>query len=201
MSKLSSSAADVGKVNLLNFGDAKIKTLHLTWFAFFLTFVMWFNHAPLLTEIKQALSLTDAQIKALLILNVALTIPARIVVGILVDKFGPRIMYSLLLLISAFFCIGFALAESFETLALFRFLLGFVGAGFVVGIRLVGEWFPSHQVGTAEGIYGGWGNFGSAAAAMTLPTIALLYGGADGWRYALISVGVLSAVYALVFYH
>ena len=143
MSKLSSSVADAGKVNLLNFGDAKIKTLHLTWFAFFLTFVMWFNHAPLLTEIKQALSLTDAQVKALLILNVALTIPARIVVGILVDKFGPRVMYSLLLLISSFFCIGFALAESFETLALFRFLLGFVGAGFVVGIRLVGEWFPS----------------------------------------------------------
>ncbi|WP_288739282.1 NarK family nitrate/nitrite MFS transporter [uncultured Rheinheimera sp.] len=201
MSKLSSSAADVGKVNLLKFGDAKIKTLHLTWFAFFLTFVMWFNHAPLLTEIKLALSLTDAQVKALLILNVALTIPARIVVGILVDKFGPRIMYSLLLLISSFFCIGFALAESFETLALFRFLLGFVGAGFVVGIRLVGEWFPSHQVGTAEGIYGGWGNFGSAAAAMTLPSIALIFGGADGWRYALISVGVLSAVYSFIFYH
>ena len=129
MSKLSSSVSDAGKVNLLNFGDAKIKTLHLTWFAFFLTFVMWFNHAPLLTEIKQALSLTDAQVKALLILNVALTIPARIVVGILVDKFGPRIMYSLLLMISSFFCIGFALAESFESLA-FRTSLGSVRSFF-----------------------------------------------------------------------
>ena len=158
--------AEQGKVNLLQISDPKIKTLHFTWFAFFLTFVMWFNHAPLLFEIKQALSMTDAQIKALLILNVALTIPARIVVGILVDKFGPRIMYSLLLFISSIFCIGFALAQTFETLALFRFLLGFVGAGFVIGIRLVSEWFPSHQVGTAEGIYGGWGNFGSTAGAI-----------------------------------
>ena len=36
----------------------------------------------------------------------------------------------------------------------------------------------------AEGIYGGWGNFGSAAAAMSLPTVALLFGGDNGWRYA-----------------
>ncbi len=197
----SNAQGGAGKVELLNFADPKIKTLHLTWFAFFLTFVSWFNHAPILADLKQALSLTDAQIKALLILNVALTIPARIVVGILVDKFGPRIMYSVLLFLSSIFCLGFAFANSFESLALFRFLLGFVGAGFVIGIRLVSEWFPSHQVGTAEGIYGGWGNFGSAAAAMTLPTIALMFGGADGWRYALASVGLFSMGYALVFYH
>ena len=66
-----------------------------------------------------------------------------------------------------------------------RFLLGFVGAGFVIGIRMVGEWFPAKQVGVAEGIYGGWGNFGSAGAAMILPTIATWYGGVDGWRYAI----------------
>ena len=197
----STAHGGAGKVELLNFADPKIKTLHLTWFAFFLTFVMWFNHAPILADLKQALSLTDAQIKALLILNVALTIPARIVVGILVDKFGPRIMYSVLLFLSSIFCIGFAFANTFESLALFRFLLGFVGAGFVIGIRLVSEWFPSHQVGTAEGIYGGWGNFGSAAAAMTLPTIALMFGGAEGWRYALASVGIFSMGYALVFYY
>jgi MFS transporter, NNP family, nitrate/nitrite transporter len=196
-----SAQAGVGNVNLLNFADPKIKTLHFTWFAFFLTFVMWFSHAPMLADIKLALGLTDAQIKALLILNVALTIPARIVVGILVDKFGPRIMYSLLLFISGLFCIGFAFAQSFESLALFRFLLGFVGAGFVIGIRLVSEWFPSHQVGTAEGIYGGWGNFGSAAAAMTLPSLALMFGGAAGWRYALVSIAVLSMGYALLFYY
>lgn len=188
------------RLNLLNLADQKIKMLHLTWFAFFLTFVMWFAHAPLLIHIKQALALSDTQIKALLILNVAITIPARIVVGMLVDRYGPRIMYSLLLFISALLCIGFAFADTYSALALFRFLLGFVGAGFVVGIRLVGEWFPHHQVGTAEGIYGGWGNFGSAAAAMTLPALALAFGGEDGWRYAIASVGVISAVYALVFY-
>lgn len=188
------------KFNLLDIGDPKIKTLHITWFAFFLTFVVWFSHAPLMVFIKEAFDLSGPQVKALLILNVALTIPSRIVIGILVDKFGPRHVYSGLLIISSFICIGFATADSYEQLALFRFLLGFVGAGFVIGIRMVGEWFPAKQVGVAEGIYGGWGNFGSAAGAMTLPTIALLFGGDDGWRYALGLTGVIAGIYGVFYY-
>ena len=188
------------KMNLLNFGDPKIKTLHITWFAFFLTFVVWFSHAPLMAFIKEAFDLTSAQVKALLLLNVALTIPARILIGILVDKFGPRHVYSGLLISSSFFCFAFAMADTYEQLALFRFLLGFVGAGFVIGIRMVGEWFPAKQVGVAEGIYGGWGNFGSAAGAMTLPTLALMFGGDDGWRYALGTTGVLTAVYGVIYF-
>ena len=188
------------KINLLDFKDPKIKTLHITWFAFFLTFVVWFSHAPMLAVIKEAFDLTTQQVKALMILNVAMTIPARIVIGILVDKFGPRHVYSSLLVISGGICLLFATANSYEQLALFRFLLGFVGAGFVIGIRMVGEWFPAKQVGLAEGIYGGWGNFGSAAGAMTLPTIALLFGGEDGWRYALGSTGVIAALYGLVYF-
>ena len=68
------------------------------------------------------------QVAALLILNVALTIPARILVGMLVDKVGP-----LLLAISGGLC---PRESAPETLALARFLLAFVGAGFVVGIRM-----------------------------------------------------------------
>ena len=187
------------KLNLFSF-SGKVKILHLSWFAFFLSFFVWFNMAPLLGFMRETLQMTDQQIKILLILNVALTIPARIVVGMLVDHFGPRRMYSLLLVISAFLCFGFAWAETFEQLAIMRFLLGFVGAGFVIGIRMVSEWFPAKQVGVAEGIYGGWGNFGSAAAAMLLPTVALMFGGDDGWRYAITITGVLALLYAGVYF-
>ncbi|MDH5185360.1 MAG: MFS transporter, partial [Gammaproteobacteria bacterium] len=144
--------------------------------------------------------LSDQEIKALLILNVALTIPARIIVGMLVDAFGPRRMYSLLLFISSFLAFGFAFADDYEQLALMRFLLGFTGAGFVIGIRMISEWYPAKQVGLAEGIYGGWGNFGSAAAAMALPTLALMYGGPDGWRYAIASTGVLALIYSGIYF-
>jgi len=187
------------KLNLFSF-SGKMKILHLSWFAFFLSFFVWFNMAPLLGFMRETLGLSDQEIKMLLILNVALTIPARIIIGMLVDHFGPRRMYSLLLATSAFLCFGFAWAETFETLAIMRFLLGFVGAGFVIGIRMVSEWFPAKQVGVAEGIYGGWGNFGSAGAAMILPTVALMFGGDDGWRYAVTITGVFALVYSVIYF-
>lgn len=187
------------KLHLFNFGDPKIKTLHITWFAFFLTFVVWFSHAPMMAIIKEAFDLSTPQIKALLILNVALTIPSRIVIGTLVDKYGPRLVFSTLLMIGGLIAVGFASAQTYEQLAVMRFLSGFIGAGFVIGIRMVSEWFPAKQVGIAEGIYGGWGNFGSAAAAMSLPTIALLYGGDDGWRYAIGMMGVIAFLYGIIY--
>ena len=187
------------KLKLFSF-QGNTRTLHLTWIAFFISFFVWFNHAPLLSSIQETFGLTKQEIKALLIMNVALTIPARIIIGMLVDKYGPRITYSSLLFISSFICFFFALADSYQMLMATRFALGFVGAGFVIGIRMIGEWFPAKQVGLAEGIYGGWGNFGSAAAALSLPTIALLYGGDDGWRYAIASTGVVALVYSVVFY-
>lgn len=186
-------------LNLLSFGS-NMQVLHLTWIGFFISFFVWFNHAPLMGTIRDVFDLTGQEVKTLLILNVALTIPARIVIGMLVDKYGPRITYSVLLAISGVLCLLFAAAVDFQTMALTRFLLGFVGAGFVIGIRMIGEWFPAKQVGVAEGIYGGWGNFGSAAAAMSLPTIALMFGGEDGWRYAIALTGVIAIIYALVYY-
>ena len=38
--------------------NGRYRTLHLTWFAFFLTFVVWFNLAPLATTVKADLGLS-----------------------------------------------------------------------------------------------------------------------------------------------
>lgn len=187
------------KFNIFSF-SGKMKILHLSWMAFFITFLVWFNHAPLLQAIAASLGLAPSEVKTLLILNVALTIPARVIIGMLTDRFGPRIVYSALLAICSIPCFMFALADDFAQAAIARFMLGFIGAGFVIGIRLVSEWFPANELGTAEGIYGGWGNFGSAAAAFTLPVVALAFGGDDGWRYAVGITGVLSLAFAFIFY-
>ena len=188
------------RFNLLDFSKANIRTLHLGWFAFFVSFMVWFAHAPLMPYIREALQLTDLQAKVLLTLNVALTIPARIVVGMLVDRFGPRIMFSSILILGGLVSLLFALAQDYEQLALTRFLAGFVGAGFVVGIRLIAEWFPVRQTGIAQGIYGGWGNFGSAGAAALLPIIAASIGGVNGWRYAVAVTGLIAIAYGVVYY-
>ena len=76
----------IQKFKLFSF-SGKMKVLHLSWMAFFITFVVWFNAAPLVSVIADSLGLTKDQIKTLLILNVALTIPARIIIGMVTDKY------------------------------------------------------------------------------------------------------------------
>jgi len=176
------------------------KMLNLSWLAFFLTFVVWYNLGAFSTTIARVLHLTKEQSQVLLLCNLALTIPARIAVGMLVDRFGPRRVYSFLLVFAAFPCVAIAFSNHFWQLVICRLLISCVGAGFVVGIRMVGEWFDSREIGTAEGIYGGLGNFGMAAATFGLPLLALAFGPDNGWRWATAISGLLCVVWAVVFY-
>ncbi len=102
------------KPELLDFSQERIKTLHYTWIAFFITFYVWFNLAPLATTMLRSIDwLTREHIKILLICNVALTIPARIAVGALIDRFGPRIIFSVLMVVMAIPAFFFAFGSTF----------------------------------------------------------------------------------------
>ena len=203
----------------------RYKILHMTWFAFFLTFVVWFNFPPFASTIKQEFGLTQGQVITIGLCNVALTVPARIIIGMLLDKYGPRITYSVLLVYSAIPCLMFAMANSFNQLVFARLLMGIVGAGFVIGIRMTAEWFPPKEVGTAEGIYGGWGNFGSAFSAFTMVIIGVFFSGFTpgsfkfpedqtfkilwfpafqtdilNWRAAIAATGIIAAIYGVIYF-
>jgi len=206
--------------------QGRYKILHLTWFAFFLSFVVWFNFPPFATTIVQEFGLTPAQAGTIGLCNVALTVPARIIIGMLLDKYGPRITYTCLLVYSAIPCLIFATAPAeggFNQLVIGRLLMGIVGAGFVIGIRMTAEWFPPKDVGTAEGIYGGWGNFGSAFSAFTMVIIAMSLSFLPGsfnfgtpqdfnvlgigfnsevlnWRAAIAGSGIFAALYGIFYY-
>ncbi|WP_096199000.1 MFS transporter [Bacillus sp. FJAT-45350] len=187
---------------IFQYKNPRIKMLHLTWIAFFISFFAWFNMAPLAGTMVHSLGwLTMDHIAALAILNVALTIPARILIGMLLDKFGPRRVFSILLIVMAIPTFMFAFGNTWMQLFISRLLISCIGASFVVGIRMVAEWFPPKSVGFAEGFYAGWGNFGSAAAAMLLPWFALtLIGGDDGWRYAIAFSGVACVIYGIIYW-
>ena len=195
------------KPELLDFQQERIRVLHYTWIAFFITFYVWFNMAPLATTMLNSIDwLTKEHIKVLAICNVALTIPARIIVGALIDRFGPRRVFSGLLVTMAVPALFFAFGNTFIQLIVSRLILGTIGAGFVIGIKMVANWFPPKMVGRAEGFYAGWGNFGAAFAAMTLPWIAITLFeewfnlGEDSWRYALAINGLVSFAYGIIYW-
>lgn len=188
--------------DLFRFQNKEIQALHLTWIAFFICFYVWFNMAPLASSILAAEDwLTKDDIKLFAIANVALTIPARIIVGMALDRFGPRRVFSALMIVMTIPTFLFAFGDTREQLFVSRLVLSSVGASFVVGIHMTTLWFKPKHIGFAEGFYAGWGNFGSAAAAMTIPTVALtLYGGDDGWRYAIATSGVVMGLYAIFYW-
>ena len=123
----------------------------------------------------------------------------------LLDRFGPRITYSILLVFAAVPCLATALSQDFNQLVISRLLMGIVGSGFVVGIRMVAEWFPPKEMGSAQGIYGGWGNFGAFGAVFALPIVAVatsfLAGGASNWRLAIAITGIIAAIYGVIYFN
>ncbi len=179
----------------------EIRALHLTWLAFYISFFVWFGMAPLASSMLKSLNwLTPDDIKLFAIANVALTIPARIIVGMALDRFGPRRVFSILLVVMALPALFFAFGDTRVQLLVSRLVLSSVGASFVVGIHMTAMWFKPRDIGFAEGFYAGWGNFGSAAAAMTLPAIAIhAFGGPEGWRWAVAASAIIMAAYG-VFY-
>lgn len=175
-------------------------TLWMTTFAFFLTFVIWFNMAPFVLSIAKTVGLNKLQIAALLLCNLVLAVPGRVLAGRLLDRFGPRRLFGWLLIVIAVPNAIFAFSNSFMELAVSRLLIGLVGSGFVIGIRLVSEWHQNQHMGIAEGFYGGWGNFGSAGAALLLPSVAsALVHGPTGWRWAIFASGIIGALYGVIF--
>lgn len=197
----------MARPELLDFSKERIRVLHYTWIAFFITFFVWFNMAPIATTMLDSIDwLTKEHIKILAISNVALTIPARIIIGALIDRYGPRRVFSGLMILMAIPAVTFAFGNTFTQLLISRLILGSIGAGFVIGIKMVANWFPPSMVGRAEGFYAGWGNFGSAFAAMTIPWLAInFFGntlglGDDAWRYALAINGIATLAYGIIYY-
>jgi len=188
--------------DLFRFKNREIKALHLTWIAFFICFYVWFNMAPLASSMLKTVGwLTKDDIRLFAIANVALTIPARIIVGMALDRFGPRRVFSILMVLMALPTLAFAFGDTKEQLFVSRLVLSSVGASFVVGIHMTALWFKPRDIGFAEGFYAGWGNFGSAAAAMTIPTVALtMFGGDDGWRHAVALSGVIMGIYGVIYW-
>ena len=191
----------MGWFDLLNFKRGDIVALHKTWVAFFMTFYVWFNMAPLMTTIVKYTTFTMQQLKLLAVCNVALTVPGRVLIGLISDRYGPRRTFSLIMIVLAIPTIVFAVSETYTSMLISRLLMSIVGTGFVVGIHMTSLWFKPRDIGLAEGVEAGLGNWGSSIAAITLPLIVLnLIGGENGWRYGMIASGLAMLMYGCYYW-
>lgn len=188
----------MGWLDLLDFKRPEIGALHKTWMAFFITFYVWFNMAPLVSTIIKETGLTLDQLKILAICNVALTVPARVIVGMICDRIGPRKTFCLVLWTMAVPCVWFAFATTYTEMLIARLILGAVGTGFVVGIAMTSLWFKPKDAGFSQGVEAGLGNWGSSVAAITLPFIALSL--LDSWRWSIAISGMVMFLYGIYYW-
>lgn len=193
------------KINLLDFKTAPMRAFHITWFTFFLCFFGWFGIAPLMPIIREDLGLTKTQIGNIIIASVAITIIARLFFGWLCDKIGPRISYSILLIIGSLPVMFIGFSHSYESFLLFRLAIGVIGASFVITQYHTSVMFAPNVVGTANATAAGWGNMGGGVTLMIMPLIFAAFIGAgyisaDAWRYSMVVPGAALFIMGFVYY-
>ena len=193
-------------LNIFRTSGIQMRTFHITWLTFFVCFFGWFGIAPLMPMVRETLHLTKAQIGNITIASVSATIVARLIIGRLCDSLGPRLSYTILLLIGSIPVICIGLANSYESFLLFRFAIGIIGASFVITQFHTSIMFAPNIVGTANAVAGGWGNLGGGVTNLVMPLIAAAFvalgyiDNGNAWRYAMIIPGILLLVMAFIYY-
>ncbi len=193
------------RIHLRDVRSMPMRTFHMTWGAFFLAFFGWFGIAPLMSVVRDDLELTQTQIGNTVIASVLVTVVARLLVGRLVDRCGPRRAYAWLLVLGSIPVMGIGLAQDYETFLLARLAIGAIGAAFVITQYHTSLMFAPNVVGTANATTAGWGNLGGGVTQMVMPLIfaAFLSFGvseAVGWRLAMVVPGAMLFVTGIVYF-
>ncbi len=194
------------RIQLLSFSTPQMRAFHMSWFAFFLCFLAWFGIAPLMKIVREELHLTKEQVGWCIIGSVAITVVARLLIGWLCDRIGPRLAYTWLLLLGSLPVMGIGLAESYESFLMFRIAIGGIGAAFVITQYHTSVMFAPNCVGTANATTAGWGNLGGGVTQLVMPLVfGLLVGTfglstALGWRVAMVIAGAVCALMGVAYY-
>jgi MFS family permease len=121
----------------------------------------------------------------------------QIPIGLLLDRFGPRLLLSGSMAIAAAGTVAFALAGTIELAYAGRFLVGTGSAvGFIGSLTLASKWFPPHRyallIGLTMLVAMSCGFAGQAPLAAAI--------GAYGWRTTMLASGVAAALLATMIF-
>ena len=194
------------RINLFDVTTPPMRAFHMSWFAFFLCFFAWFGIAPLMSVVRTEMGLTKDQIGWCVIGSVAITVIARLIVGRLCDRLGPRLTYTGLLIIGSLPVMAIGLAHDFTTFLFFRVAIGVIGASFVITQYHTSVMFAPHCIGTANATTAGWGNMGGGVTQMVMPAVFSLFavsfglGSAWGWRAAMMAAGSICFLTGIAYY-
>jgi len=168
-----------------------LSVLIASTFSFTVCFMVWMMFAVIGIPIKKALDLNATQSGLLMAMPVLTGSLIRVPLGIWTDKFGGRIVLTVLMAstVPAIWLMSYA--TEFWQYLLIGLFVGLAGGSFSVGTPYVARWFPKKQQGFAMGIFG-VGNAGAALNKFVAPALVVGF----GWTmvpkvYALIMLGTV----------
>jgi MFS transporter, NNP family, nitrate/nitrite transporter len=152
-----------------------LSVLMVSTLAFTVCFMVWMMFGVIGIPIKKALGLNATEFGLLTATPVLTGSLIRVPLGIWTDKFGGRIVMTILmaLTVPAIWLMSYATVYwHFLVIGLF---VGLAGGSFSVGTPYVARWFPKNQQGFAMGVYGA-GNSGAAVNKFVAPALVVAFG-------------------------
>ena len=169
--------------------------LALGTISFAICFAAWGLIAAFAPHFRDTFHLSATQSALMVAVPVLLGSLARLPVGMLADRFGGRIVFSLLMLLCAAPAFLTPKAQTYPQLLIGGFFLGLAGSSFAVGVGFVSRWFSAEKQGSALGVYG-LGNIGQSAAVFLGPLLAVPL----GWQNIFRGIAAMLVVWAAVFW-
>ncbi|RQP22907.1 MFS transporter [Piscinibacter terrae] len=152
-----------------------LSVLIVSTLAFTVCFMVWMMFGVIGIPLRKALNLNATEFGLLTAMPVLTGSLVRVPLGIWTDRFGGRIVMTVLMAVTvpAIWLMAYA-TQYWHFLAIGLFV-GLAGGAFSVGTPYVARWFPKSQQGFAMGVYGA-GNSGAAVNKFVAPALVVAFG-------------------------
>lgn len=165
--------------------------------AFALCFAVFGTMSAMMPILSKQMHLTAVEKSIAVALPVLLGSLGRIPLGMLTDRFGGRIVFSVVMVLSIIPAFLMGTVTNYRELLVYGFFIGVALASFSVGVGFVSGWYSAERQGYALGVYGA-GNIGQSLAAFGSPFIAAAAGIKWGfWTFGIL-LTVWLGIYALL---
>lgn len=171
------------------------RALTMSTVAFTVCFAVWTIFSIIGVQLKDQLGLSETQFGLLIGTPVLTGSLVRVLLGILTDRMGGRIVYVITMLAAALATFLLTFAQTYEQFLLAALGVGLAGGSFAVGVAYVSRFYPAGKQGTALGIFG-VGNVGSSVTKFLAPFVMLAW----GWQSVALIWAAVLAVMAVVFW-
>lgn len=158
-------------------------------------FMLQVSPAVMTTELMRDFGLNAASLGTVAAFYYYAYTPMQLPAGLLYDRYGPRILITIAILICSCGAFFFGLTNSAAMASAGRFFMGIGSAfSFIGALLLVSRWFPPHYFAVLAGLVQLMSSVGAISGEVPLAAAVAHW----GWRHTIMSLSLFGIVLAVV---